>query len=111
MYVFGMLIFLALAALAASKVVDRYAGITKELSLLVLIAAGMGTAWLAGFDLWGAWGLAIRNHTIAVTTTGFAIGGVAYFWREVLDFFGGLTRKFRDQAATLEKSEGLRRVA
>ena len=46
-----------------------------------------------------------------MTVTGLMIGGAAYFWQEILGFFAGLTRKLSDEAATLEKSEQLRRVA
>jgi hypothetical protein len=46
-----------------------------------------------------------------VTLTGLIIAGAAYFWREILAFFGGLSRKFTDQAKTIEKAEHLRRAA
>ena len=39
------------------------------------------------------------------------LAGAAYFWREILGLFGGLYRKFTDEARTIERSEGLRRVA
>jgi hypothetical protein len=53
----------------------------------------------------------IRGSAIGVTLTGLIIAGAAYFWHEILAFFGGLSRKFTDEAATLEKTEHLRRVA
>ena len=31
--------------------------------------------------------------------------GVAYFWRKILGFFGGLYRKFTNEASLIEKSE------
>lgn len=34
-----------------------------------------------------------------------------HFWRGVLDFLSGLGRKLTDEAASLEKNQGLRRVA
>ena len=40
-----------------------------------------------------------------------ALAGVAYFWTEVLGFFRGLERKYNDEAAALEKTQGLRQVA
>jgi hypothetical protein len=36
---------------------------------------------------------------------------VAYFWREILGMFGGLYRKYTDEAKLIEHSETLRRVA
>ena len=72
---------------------------------------GIGAAWLANFDLFGVWGLAVRGHGIAVTLTGFAIAGAGYFWRTVVEFFAGLSRKYTDQARSMEKAENLRRVA
>ena len=39
------------------------------------------------------------------------IGGAAYFWHEIVSFFARLFRKLGDEAATLKKSEQLRRVA
>ena len=36
---------------------------------------------------------------------------VAYFWREILGMFGGLYRKYTDEAKLMEHSETLRRVA
>ena len=53
----------------------------------------------------------IRGSAIGVTLTGLIIAGAAYFWHEILAFFGGLSRKFTDEAATLGKTEHLRRVA
>ena len=55
--------------------------------------------------------VAARDSAIGVTVTGLMIGGAAYFWQEILGFFAGLSRKLGDEAATLEKSEHLRRVA
>lgn len=68
-------------------------------------ADGVGPAGLPlGVDR--GWGAGDRG-----TVTGLMIGGAAYFWQEIFGFFSGLTRKPGDEAATLEKSEPLRRVA
>lgn len=68
-------------------------------------ADGVGPAGLPlGVDR--GWGAGDRG-----TVTGLMIGGAAYFWQEIFGFFFGLTRKLGDEAATLEKSEPLRRVA
>ena len=55
--------------------------------------------------------IATRDSAIGVTVTGLMIGGAAYSWQEILGFFAGLTRKLGDEAATLEKSEHVRRAA
>jgi hypothetical protein len=43
--------------------------------------------------------------------TGILLAGFGYLWREVLGLFGGLYRKYTDEARTIEKAENLRRVA
>jgi hypothetical protein len=111
MYGFGMIVLLGLAVLAVGAIGYRYLAVAREFWAVLLVALGIGTAWLANFDLFGLWGLAVRDHAIAVTLTGFAIGGVAYFWKVILEFFAGISRKFTDEARTLEKSQNLRRVA
>ena len=111
MYAFGMIALLGLAILAVGAVGYRYLALAREYWAVLLVGLGIGAAWLANFDLFGVWSLAVRNHGIAVTLTGFAIAGSGYFWRVVLEFFAGLSRKFTDQARSMEKTENLRRVA
>jgi hypothetical protein len=53
----------------------------------------------------------VRDHGIAGTLTGFAIAGVGYFWRVILEFFAGISRKVTDRARSMERSEKLRKVA
>lgn len=111
MYGFGMIALLGLAVFAVGAVAYRYLAMAREFWAVLLVLLGIGAAWLANFDLFGLWGLAVRDHAIAVTLTGFAIGGVAYFWKVILEFFAGISRKFTDEARTLEQSQNLRRVA
>lgn len=111
MYGFGMVVLLGLAAVGVGAVAYRYLSMAREAWALLLVLLGVGAAWLADFDLFAVWGLAVRDHAIAVTLTGFAIAGAGYFWRVILEFFAGISRKFVDQARSLEKSEQLRRVA
>jgi hypothetical protein len=111
MYGFGMAVLLGLATVSVVAVAYRYLSVARELWALVIVLLGIGAAWLADFDLFAVWGLAVRDHAIAVTLTGFAIAGAGYFWRVILEFFAGISRKFVDQARSLEKSEQLRRVA
>jgi uncharacterized membrane protein len=111
MYAFAVMVLLGLAVLAIAKIADRYLSLAAEAWAFILLGLGVGAAWLVNFNLFATWGLTVRNAAIGVTLTGLAIGGVAYFWREILALFGGLYRKYTDQAATMEKSENLRRVA
>jgi hypothetical protein len=111
MYAFGMVALLGLAILAVGAVGYRYLTLAREFWAVLLVLLGIGAAWLADFDLFGVWGLAVRDHGIAVTLTGFAVAGAGYFCRVILEFFAGLSRKYTDQARSMEKSENLRRVA
>jgi predicted lysophospholipase L1 biosynthesis ABC-type transport system permease subunit len=111
MYAFAMMALLGLAVLAVAAVADRYLSIAAEVRAFVLAALGVGAAWLVNLDLFGVLAVATRGSAIGVTVTGLMIGGAAYFWQEILGFFAGLTRKLGGEAATLEKSEQLRRVA
>jgi hypothetical protein len=111
MYAFGMMVLLGLAVLTVTKIADRYVSLASEVWAFVLVALGVGAAWLINLNLFAVWGIPVRNSQIAVTITGILVAGAAYFWRPVLDFFAGLSRKFTDQAVTMEKTEHLRRVA
>jgi hypothetical protein len=111
MYGFGMIVLLGLAVLAVGAIAYRYLALAREFWALVLVLLGIGAAWMANFDLFGVWGMAVRDHWIAVTLTGLVIGGVGYFWRVILEFFAGVSRKFTDEARTMEKEQNLRRVA
>ena len=111
MFAFAMMALLGLAVLAVTAVVGRYLALSAEIRAFVLAGLGVGAAWLIDLDLFGVLAVATRDSAIGVTVTGLMIGGAAYFWQEILGFFAGLTRKLGDEAATLEKSEHLRRVA
>ena len=111
MYVFGMMALLGLAVLAVTKIASRYVSLAAEIWAFVAVALGVGAAWLIDLNLFTAWGIPVRNSEIAVTVTGILLGGVAYFWKEILAFFAGLSRTFSDEAETLEKTQHLRRVA
>lgn len=111
MYAFGMTVMLGLAVYGIAVLGYRYLRLGRELWALLMVALGIGAAWLANFSLFAAWGLPVRNHAIGVWLTSFAIAGVGYFWKVILEFFAGISRKFTDQARTMEKTENLRRAA
>jgi len=77
----------------------------------MLVALGVRAAWLTNLNLFSVWAIPVRNSEIAVTVTGILVAGMGYFWREIVGLFGGLYRKYTDEARVIEKSEGLRRVA
>ena len=111
MYAFGMIALLGLAVLVVARVADRYLSLASEVWAFVLVALGVGAAWLINLNLFSVWSIPVRNSDIAITLTGILIGGAAWFWRAILEFFSSLARKFTDQAKVTEKSEHLRRVA
>jgi len=111
MYAFGMIALLGLAVLAVARIANRYLPPAAEVWAFVLVALGVGVAWLINLNLFTAWSIPVRNSEIAVTLTGILIAGAAYFWRAVLGFFSSLSRKFTDQAKVTEKVEHLRRAA
>lgn len=108
---FGMIVLLGLAVLVLTGIVGRYLAIAREFSAIAMVVLGIAAAWIADFDLFGAWGLTVRNHAIGLLFTGIVVAGVAYFWQPILRFFDSLARKHVDEAETLEKTQNLRRVA
>jgi hypothetical protein len=111
MSTFGLMVLLGLAVLAVTAIAGRYVAMAAEVRAFVLVALGVGAAWLIDLDLFGVLGIATRDSAIGVTVTGLMIAGAAYFWHEILAFFAGLSRKLGDEAETLEQAEHLRRVA
>jgi hypothetical protein len=111
MYAFAMMALLGLAILVVAKIGNHYLKQIAGAWAFVLVALGIGAAWLTSLNLFSIWSIPVRNSDIGVTLTGILLAGVAYFWREVLGMFGGLYRKYTDEAKLMEHSETLRRVA
>jgi len=111
MYAFGMIALMGLAVLTVAKMGSHYLRQISGAWAFALVALGVGAAWLTNLNLFSAWGIPVRNSEIAVTVTGILLAGAAYFWREILGLFGGLYRKYTDQARVMEKSEHLRLAA
>jgi hypothetical protein len=109
--VFAILAFFGIGLAVLGMVGHRYLELARELWALATLGLGVGLAWLADLNMWKLWGVPVREPWIGVTLTGMAGAGIAYFWYETLGFFAGLQRKYNDEAAALEKTEGLRRVA
>jgi hypothetical protein len=111
MFAFTLMALLGLGVLAVAAIAGRYVPVAAEIRAFLLVALGVGAAWLINLDLFTVLGVATRDSAIGVTVTGLMIGGAAYFWQQILGFFAGLTRKVGDEAASLETAEQLRRVA
>jgi hypothetical protein len=111
MYGFGVVVLLALAVYAVASIVNRNVQVAREFVAATHVLLGLGAAWLANVNLFNMWAAPVRNHGIGVILTGMAIGGFAIVWREGVEFMAGLERKFHDEAETLEKAEGIHRVA
>ena len=72
MYTFAMAAFLGLGVLIVAMLVERFAARmeSRELWGILLIAFGIGAAWLADFNLWAQWGLTVRSDWVGVTLSG-----------------------------------------
>ncbi|NUS44273.1 MAG: hypothetical protein HOQ24_11370 [Mycobacteriaceae bacterium] len=113
MYVFAIATLLGLGVAVAATFVDRYldALSLSQVRPALGLALGVAAAWLAGFNLWTAWGVDLRWQWVGVTMTGFVLAGAAQAWHAVLALAEGLGRKANDEANTLEQAESLRSVA
>jgi hypothetical protein len=113
MYVFAMAALLGLGVLFVATAAERYPPMrdARQLWAVLILALGIGTAWIADFDVWRLWGLPVRWAWVGTTLTGVMLAGLAGVWHELLGLFTGLGRKYQDEAARIEKAEGLRPVA
>ena len=106
MYVFGILVLLGVGAFALAGFADRYISMAHEFWAMTCVAFGIGLAWLAGFNLWSLWHLAVRANWIGVTLSGLAIGAVAFATYGAAHMLSAFTRKVIDEAASIEKDQG-----
>lgn len=114
MYVFGIAVLLGLAVVAVALIIERFArfgAMATELWALLLVALGVGTAWLADFSLFTAWQIPVREDWIGIILTGIALAGIAQVWYVTGSLVKVMQRKFLDEAESMEKEKGLRRVA
>jgi hypothetical protein len=113
MYPFAIMALLSLGVVAVALLAERMIPLLRGTGLWALILGllGVGAAWLVDFNLFALWGVPVRATWIGVTITGVALAGFAHIWYGTLSMFRELGRKYRDEAATIEKEEGLRRVA
>ncbi len=111
MYVFAVAALLGLAVVAIAMIAERYLNIVQEFFAFVVAALGIGAAWLADFNIFSLWGIGVRYQWVGIGLTGLALAGIAQVWRAILGLLTGLIRRYNDEAESIEKSQGLRRVA
>jgi hypothetical protein len=111
MDVFAILVLFGLGIAGLLMVAYRFLDFAHEFRAIVAVGLGVGLAWVADLNMWSLWELPVRDTWIGVTITGVALAGIALFWHHILGYVAGLERKHNDEAAALEKTEGLRRVA
>jgi hypothetical protein len=111
MYTFAVILLLGLAVMAVIMIFERFVRIADEIVAAVAILLGIGTAWLADFNLFAEWGLVVREEWIGLLLTGVVLGGVAYLFHEVVGILAGMHRKYVDEVVEFEKAHDLRRVA
>ena len=108
MYVFATAVLFALGIMALAHCVHRFVPSVGDYRSLVMVVFGIAGAWLADFDLWARFGQPVREEWIGMVLTGLALGGLAHVWHEGVDWFSGMARKTNDEAAALEKTQGLK---
>jgi hypothetical protein len=111
MYVFAVAGLLGLGVFAVAMFAHRFLAMARELWPIVLVGLGVGVAWLVNFDAFRLWGIGERQHWIGVTLTGLMIGGLGFAYRGFGHLMGVFARKVADEAETIEKEKGLKRVA
>ena len=77
MYALGMMVLLGLAVLVVAKIGNRYLRQIAGAWAFVLVALGVGAAWLTNLNLFSVWSIPVRNSEIAVTVTGILIAAWA----------------------------------
>lgn len=109
METFAILVLFGLGVMAVAVLFERTLSLGRDLWALLVLGIGIGLAWVARLDMWAAWDETIRTEWLGITFTGVALAGIAHFWHEILGLFWGLSRKYHDEAQTMEKAEGIRR--
>lgn len=111
MYTFAVVVLLGLAVMTVIMLFARFLRIADELLVGIAILLGIGTAWVADFNLFASWGFVLREEWIAIVLTGIVISGVAYLFHEVIGLIAGVHRKYVDEVVEFENTHGLRRAA
>lgn len=112
MYTFAIAVMLGFGVFAVASFLGHYLGFVKlpGFHMAMLLALGIGAAWLSGFNVWAQWGEAVRWDWVGVTFTGVMIAAAAHLARHVVGMVEGYARKANDEAESLEQAS-LRSVA
>lgn len=111
MYIFGITALLGLAVMAVAVLIERYVNVVAELWALLLVVLGIIAAWLADFSMFASWHVPVRANWIGILLTGLAIAGFAHAFYLLGGVVRNYVRKMGDEAESLEKEKGIRRVA
>lgn len=111
MYVFAIAALLGLGAFGLATFAHRYLSMAREAWAMVLVALGVSAAWLVDFNVFRLWSIDAREGWIGVTLSGLMIGGLGLACRGIAHLAEVLIRMIEDEAETIEKDNGLRRVA
>ena len=71
-----MMLLLGLAVLVAAKIGNHYLRQISGAWAFVLVALGIGAAWLIDLNLFSVWSIPVRDSGIGVTVTGILIAGL-----------------------------------
>lgn len=108
MYTFAII---ALLALATVKLVDFLMDVLPDapgLRTLLTFVVAIGAVWLLDFSMFTGFDTAVRDASLGVWMTGFAVAGLTSAWRAV---FGYLTHDHATLDETLGDHRTLRKVA
>ena len=67
-----------LAIMAVALIAERYLTLVQEFWAIVLVALGIGAAWLADFNIFSPWGIGVRYEWVGILMTGVALAGIAH---------------------------------
>ncbi len=108
MHVFAITVLLGLAVAVTARLVERFLVRYPEIRAVLMLGLGIAVAWIADFNVFALWGMPLREYWMEIGATGLIIGGLGFAWYEVTGYVSGLMRKLRDEALTIERTEGLR---
>ena len=88
METFMIVSLLALAVIKVTDVIcDYLPGRDQHAArMLLTFAAAMGAVWALDYSMFESLGVVVRDHTMGVWMTGFAVAGATVPWRAVFGF-------------------------
>lgn len=105
MHEFALLAFGGLVTALAVRLVSQYGrdAASRASNVVLWMGLGVGYAYLVDFQIFSAWGVGVRSHTIGAIITGFMVGGLAMLWEEAIDFFQHYSHRY-DEKKTLRRA-------